>query len=95
MDESANAEAQRLGWLMAKGASVPRVLALVESGGLECLLTTALEGRDASHPWPPEDVPRVIEAMVHGLRSLHALEISDCQFDRRFEVTLPDVWRRV
>ena len=92
---SAKAEAQRLEWLTAKGASVPRVLALVESDGLECLLTTALEGHDASQPWVPEDVPRVIEAMARGLRSLHALEVSDCPFDRRLEMVLPDVWRRV
>jgi kanamycin kinase len=82
------AEGARLTWLREQGIPAPEVL--------ECrpglLVTREVPGRSAAEEWPEEDHPRIIDALAGLARTLHALPIADCPFDRRLAVVLPPGW---
>jgi kanamycin kinase len=83
--EDLRAEAERLVWLAAQGIPVPKVLDADQT----FLLTREVAGRTAADDWPAESRPRVVEALARVTRDLHALELEDCPFDRRLEVSIP------
>jgi kanamycin kinase len=67
-------EADRLEWLAGTDIPAPRV---VERGD-DWMLTTELQGRDASQEWPAAERPAVLAGLAEGLRRLHAL--TECPF---------------
>lgn len=78
-------EAERLIWLRGQGIPCPPVVR--HAPGL--LETASLAGRSGEEPWAEELKPRVAESVVLALRSLHALPVADCPFDRSLAVTVP------
>jgi kanamycin kinase len=78
--ESLAAEARRMRWLSGRHPA-PVVLNYQVDGDVELLVTAALPGLSAVDPvWVarPNDA---IRAIADGLRTLHALPVSDCPFD--------------
>ncbi|WUI03815.1 aminoglycoside 3'-phosphotransferase [Spirillospora sp. NBC_00431] len=79
-------EGERLVWLREQGLPAAEVL--------ECrpglLVTREVPGRSWADPWPPESLPRIIDALADLTRALHALPIAGCPFDRRLAVTIPE-----
>ncbi|MFI0483641.1 APH(3') family aminoglycoside O-phosphotransferase [Actinomadura sp. 9N215] len=78
-------EGERLGWLREQGLPAAEVL--------ECrpglLVTREVPGRSWAGPWPPESLPRIIDALADLTRALHALPTAGCPFDQRLDVTVP------
>jgi aminoglycoside phosphotransferase len=67
-------EADRLTWLATTDIPAPRLL----DRGDGWMLTTELQGRDASDDWPAAERSAVLAALAEGLHRLHAL--TDCPF---------------
>lgn len=80
-------EAERLQWLVRQGIPAPTVLDAGESGKAAWMVTSAVAGRSVAQPWPAERRGAVVDAFADAARSLHALSIADCPFDRRLDVT--------
>lgn len=75
------AEAERLRWLAGRLA-VPEVVLHGGDDEAEWLVTTALDGVDATAPELAVDVERLARLLGHALRHLHdALDPADCPFD--------------
>jgi len=84
------AEAERLAWLAAQGLPVPAVLDVGAAEGLRWLVTAAVAGRPAADAaWSAGERRSVVDAVADVARTLHALPVSACPFDRRLAVTLP------
>ena len=77
---SIQAEADRLKWLRSKKLAVPKIEMLLEHRGLEYLLMTAIPGRDASQPWPSDQIPSIIAKLAAGLRTWHDTNTNDCPY---------------
>ncbi|SCE97136.1 kanamycin kinase [Micromonospora echinospora] len=76
-------EAERLRWLAAQGLPVPEVVALDANDELAWVVTRALPGRPAARHWKPEERWRVIDVVADVARTLHALPVAECPFERR------------
>ena len=79
-------EGERLRWLREHGIPAAEVL--------ECrpglLLTAEVPGLSAAEEWPAELRPAVVDALADLTRALHALPVTECPFDRRLAVTIPE-----
>lgn len=79
-------EGARLRWLREHGIPAAEVL--------ECrpglLVTAEVPGVSAAEEWPEESRPRVVDALAELTRAMHSLPITECPFDRRLAVTLPE-----
>jgi aminoglycoside phosphotransferase len=73
-------DAARLAWANSKNLQVARFETFLESDGIEYLLMSEIPGRDASQPWPPEQISTVIENMARSLRKWHDTPAEDCPF---------------
>jgi aminoglycoside phosphotransferase len=82
---SVRAEAEKLVWMHSKGIRVAEVIKYFEQDGLGYLVTTAVPGVDATHPWALNDIPAVVDALADALRDLHAVPIESCPFDQCVE----------
>lgn len=85
---SIQAEADRLEWLRSKKLAVPKVEMFLEAGGLEYLLMTAIPGRDASQPWPSNQIPSIIAKLATGLRTWHDMNTIDCPYSLPLETRI-------
>lgn len=78
-------EGERLVWLRAHGIPAAEVI--------ECrpglLVTAALPGRSAAEPWPAAARGHVVDGLADLARTLHALPVAECPYDRRLAVTVP------
>lgn len=75
-------EHERLLWLWEK-ISVPKLIGFEHVGERDCLLMSAIQGRnlkDLSKEWPVE---RVVGKLVQALRGFHSVSIRDCPFGRQ------------
>src|SRR5829696_5382578 len=64
-------EKTKLEWLKNK-LPVPEVLLFAEDGNTDYLLLSALSGTDASDASLKTDIPRIIEQLTNGLKTIHA-----------------------
>ncbi|MBG0814648.1 APH(3') family aminoglycoside O-phosphotransferase [Planomonospora sp. ID82291] len=83
-----SAEAERLIWLRDRGIPAPEVVEHGTRDGVMWLVTTVVPGRSAAAPWPQGQRDAVVDALADLARTLHALPIDDCPFDRGLAVTL-------
>lgn len=77
-------EKLRLDWLKNR-FSVPEVLLFGEGENTDYLLLSEISGTPASADSLKNDVPRVVEQLVKGLKTIHALPSEDCPFDERLD----------
>ena len=66
----------------------------LEHNGFEYLLMSELQGRDASQPWEPDQIPTVIENMARGLRAWHDTPADDCPFQLSLADEIKDIQNR-
>ncbi len=76
-------DAQRLTWLAERGLPVPEVVTVGADERLRWIVTTALPGRPAAGRWTAEQRWRVIDVFADVARTLHALPVAGCPFERR------------
>ncbi|MEU0540988.1 APH(3') family aminoglycoside O-phosphotransferase [Nocardia sp. NPDC005978] len=81
-------ERDRLLWLESIGVGAPRVLDWRAGEGGATLVSSTLAGIPASDV-PGDRAAAVVEALVEFSRTLHALPIGECPFDRTLAVTVP------
>ncbi|MCO1655645.1 APH(3') family aminoglycoside O-phosphotransferase [Pseudonocardia humida] len=81
------AEVERTRWLAGRGIPVPEVVDAGTTGAEHWLITTAVAGLPAAHAWSAEQVPAVVDALADLTRTLHALPVEACPFDRSLSVT--------
>lgn len=89
-------ERDRLVWLDSTDVPCAAVEGWQESDEGACLVTTALRGTLACDV-PEESVPRTLASLAAVLRTLHAVPVETCPFERTLAVTMPvveDVVRR-
>ncbi|HEX8737393.1 MAG TPA: APH(3') family aminoglycoside O-phosphotransferase [Pyrinomonadaceae bacterium] len=75
-------EKMKLEWLENR-LPAPEVLFFAAGESADYLLLSAISGTDASDASLKTDIPRVIEQLTNGLKTIHALPIEDCPFDER------------
>lgn len=90
------ADVARLRWL-AHRLPVPQVLAYYEDENACYLLTSVVPGTDTATlaEWDDTDIAQVVRLLAAGLRQVHAVEITDCPFDAKFEQALAQVRQRL
>ena len=77
-------EKERLEWLNGK-LPVPEVI-LFESDGLrDYLLVTAIPGVDSASLRAGTEGPTIVRSLAEGLRTIHALPVAGCPFQRPIE----------
>lgn len=81
------AEHERLRWLAGR-VPVPSVVGFAVTDGTAYLLTEGLPGIDAAEA-PAHLWRRVTTAFATALRELHAIDPSQCPFDRTLDQVLP------
>jgi kanamycin kinase/aminoglycoside 3'-phosphotransferase-2 len=72
----------KLEWL-DKRLPAPEVLLFHVDENADYLLLSAISGTDASDDSLKDDIPRLIEQLTVGLKTIHALPIENCPFDER------------
>ena len=72
-------EKQRLDWLKTR-LPVPEALMFAEDEARGYLLISAIAGVPAIDDSLKNDVPRVVEELVAGLKTIHALPVENCPF---------------
>ena len=79
-------EGARLSWLREYGIPAAEVI--------ECrpglLVTAAVPGVSAAEEWPETSRPRVVDDIADVTRALHSLPTTECPFDRRLAVAMPE-----
>ncbi|MCA9297626.1 MAG: aminoglycoside 3'-phosphotransferase [Phycisphaerales bacterium] len=91
---SLQAEAERLRWAGAY-LPVPEVVASGADGPVEWLITSALGGRDATHPDLRRDPSALTRILARGLRRFHdSTPVDDCPFDFRLPAAIGHVRAR-
>src|SRR5438309_1857981 len=88
-EDTRKSEKERMEWLAAY-LPVPRVLGFEEHDARQCLLMSALPGRDASDRFHSRDMPRLVRLLAEGIRCFHALPVADCPFDHRLDVMMAE-----
>jgi aminoglycoside phosphotransferase len=83
-----------LEWL-AERVRVPRVLNYYCGERAEYLLLSEVPGCTLIDPAIDADSLKVAQSLARALRRLHAIEIANCPFNRRLEVTLREAARIV
>jgi len=83
-------EAERFAWLGAVGFPVPVVVDVGADSDAMWLVTSAVPGRSAAADWDTACRASVVAIVADLTRSMHALRVADCPFDRRLAVTLPE-----
>jgi kanamycin kinase len=78
-------EAATLAWLRAQGLPAAEVLDVGENW----LITREIPGRTAAQWWPAQQGLRIVDALVEITRTLHAVPVGACPFDRTLAVTAP------
>jgi streptomycin 3"-kinase len=76
-----NGERERLQWLAGSGVAVPGVLDWIGGDDSACLVTAAFAGVPAS-ALSASDLLAVWTSIVRQLKSLHALPVDACPFER-------------
>lgn len=79
-------EAAKLTWLRDQGVPTPAVLDADDGW----LLMEEVPGRSAAEPWPMELRPTVIDALADLTRTLHAIPVDQCPYDRTLAVTVAE-----
>jgi streptomycin 3"-kinase len=87
-------ERERIEWLARTGVPCPSVVDWLESAAGACLVTVAVDGISAGDV-PTRYVERATRSIAEVLASLHSLDVGDCPFDRRLQVTVPQAERVV
>lgn len=87
-------EKQRLDWLKNR-LPVPEVLLFAETENADYLLLSEISGVPASDDSLKNDVPRLIEQLVEGLKTIHDLPVENCPFDERLDVKTELAHRRM
>jgi aminoglycoside phosphotransferase len=75
-------EKSKLEWLENR-LPVPKVLLFAEDENTDYLLLSEISGKPASDDSLKNDIPRVIEQLAEGMKTIHSLPIEDCPFDER------------
>jgi kanamycin kinase len=88
-------EADRLHWLRECNIPVPEVVELVTGAEVDYLVTRALPGASAADVWPADQRSAVVDAVADLLRTLHALPVASCPFDRSLAITMAAARRAV
>ncbi|WP_441435268.1 APH(3') family aminoglycoside O-phosphotransferase [Arthrobacter sp. RAF14] len=83
------AEGERLAWLARIGFPAPEAVEMGVRDDAAWLVTKALRGRSAAEPWGAGQRLKVVDALADVARSLHAVSVMDCPFDRSLERLLP------
>jgi aminoglycoside phosphotransferase len=81
-------EKTKLEWLKNR-LPVPEVLMFAEDESADYLLLSAIRGADASDASLKADIPRVIEQLTRGLKTIHSLPIENCPFDESNDYKIP------
>jgi len=87
-------EKQKLGWLAGR-LPVPQVLQFAELETVDYLLLSEIAGQPASDDSFKPDILGVIEQLVSGLKTIHAVSITDCPFDSRIETVIELALERI
>lgn len=87
-------EKMRLDWLKNR-LSVPKVLLFCEAENTDYLLLSEISGTPASDDFLKADIPRIIEQLVNGLKTIHELPIEDCPFSERLDYKIELVRERM
>lgn len=87
-------EKMRLDWLKNR-LSVPEVLLFSEDENTDYLLLSEIPGSPASDDSLKNNIPRVIEHLVNGLKMIHKLPIKNCPFDERLDYKIKLVKERM
>jgi len=87
-------ERDRLAWLGSAGLETAEVVDWHEDAETSTLVTGAVPGMPASQV-PAYATARVTSSIAMYLTDLHDLDVDDCPFDRRLDVTLPQAAERV
>jgi len=87
-------ERRRLDWL-GNRLPAPEVLLFTADENHEYLLLSEIPGTDASHDFLKNDIPRIVEQLVSGLKMIHAVPIENCPFDERNESKIESVRKLV
>lgn len=87
-------ERDRLAWLERAGLETAEVVDWDDDGHTSTLVTGAVPGIPASQV-PPHATARATSSIAMYLTDLHDLDVDDCPFDRRLDLTLPEAARRV
>lgn len=82
------AERDRLIWLCEAGLETAVVAEWYDGGDTWTMVTTTVPGIPASEV-PPYATARATSSIAMYLTDLHDLDVDECPFDRRLEVTLP------
>lgn len=80
-------EAEVLECLQGK-ARVPQVLYYLEENGLQCLMTSSLQGRSLIDPAILACPEKLIHILAFALHELHAIDILVCPLDQHLPVKL-------
>jgi len=87
-------ERDRLAWLGRAGLETAEVVDWYDDGERSTLVTEAVPGIPASDV-PPYATARATSSIAMYLTDLHDLDVEDCPFDRRLDITLPEAAERV
>ncbi len=80
-------EKRKLEWL-GNQLPVPKVLQFAEDENADFLLLSEISGLPASDDSLKKDIPRVIEQLAAGLKTIHILSTADCPFNARLDFAI-------
>ncbi len=80
-------EKRKLEWL-GNQLPVPKVLQFAEDENADFLLLSEISGLPASDDSLKKDIPRVIEQLAAGLKTIHSLSTADCPFNARLDFAI-------
>ncbi|HVZ39270.1 MAG TPA: APH(3') family aminoglycoside O-phosphotransferase [Candidatus Kapabacteria bacterium] len=92
--EDLDAERQRLVWLAGR-LPVPEVRGWWSDAGGSYLLISELHGATSSDERWKNQPRRLIERIVEGMRTIHAVPLEDCPFRNTLESELREAKRRI
>jgi aminoglycoside phosphotransferase len=87
-------EKLKLNWLENR-IPVPKVMQFYENQNTDYLLLSEISGLPASDNSLKDNVSRVIEQMVNGLKQIHELPVKKCPFDERMNYKIELVRERI
>ncbi len=87
-------EKMKLDWLENR-LPVPKILLFCETENTDYLLLSEISGTPANDDFSKKDIPLIIEQLVSGLKTIHALSIEDCPFDEQLDYKIELVKERM